>query len=391
MATNDGLGRAKSSITAINSEITKYKSLLDSQTTNVTTKERALWSLQSSGTASEEDIQAAKDALDAAKAQKEATQNLYTDAQARLASAQANLEAIAPGSTSSAIDTGLYTAGDSNKPQTYEYNPPLAKDSYFSATGLQLPLVNQYNAKTSFIVDDSDAKTYWTGKKLGKGTIQQSRKFPYKFDADINNPKVTTGEKKVGFRFLYNPTEVFMNWGTASEIDVGAFMSGKLLANPITDAASASSINFSLVLNRIADMTLVDANGKVSEKAYLSSGGTISATHAKGIYSKGTMYDLEYLFKAVNGFGSGYVNSLGIETSDPGWMNSFPVELHLGTSLRYLVRITNLEVNHKIFDPRMVPVFSVVNIVCKRLPDYEKATGTTSGGFTAVPNQGGFR
>lgn len=364
------------SLSTINNEIKKYKTRLDTQNANVADKELTLWRLQTSGTATTEQISDAQTALDAAKTQRDATQNLYSSALARLATAQSDLSNYSSGSSfqSSGVDTGQVVAGDSNSPQTYEYNPPLAKDSYFSVSGLQLPLVNTYNAKTSFIVDDSDAKTYWTGKKLGKGTIQQSRKFPYKFDADPNNPKVSTGEKKVGFRFLYNPTEVFMNWGTASEIDVGAFMAGKLLANPITDSASASSINFSIVLNRIVDMNLINANGVVAEKSYLTSNGSISAAHAKGIYNKGTMYDLEYLFKAVNGFGSGYVNSLGLETSDPGWMNSFPVELHLGNTLRYLVRITNLEVNHKIFDPRMVPVFSIVNIVCKRLPDYEKAS-----------------
>jgi len=50
-------------------------------------------------------------------------------------------------------------------------------------------------------------------------------------------------------------------------------------------------------------------------------------------------------------------------------MNKLPVELHLGDGLRYLVRISSLDIEHKMFNERMVPIFSNVRITCARYPD----------------------
>lgn len=251
----------------------------------------------------------------------------------------------------------------------WEYNPPLAKVSTFSPSGVQLQLIEGELQK--YPDEVTDALSYWTDGKLGKGVIQQSRHYPYKFDTLLSNQKPVSSGVLSGFRFLYNPTEIFMNWGVTTEIDVAKFVSGTLLAKPITDAAAASSVSFSIILNRIPDMSILDSAGNLLvEKPYTTPDGNLPKKHGKGIYAKGTMYDLEYLFKTVNGLDSTMISGLGIKSADVGWMNSFPVELHLGNQMRYLVRVTNLEVNHKIFDERMVPVFTVVNIVCKRLPDF---------------------
>ena len=49
------------------------------------------------------------------------------------------------------------------------------------------------------------------------------------------------------------------------------------------------------------------------------------------------------------------------------------------------MRVTQINVDHKIFNERMVPIFSTVDFICKRLPDlpatedYRDATNSGGG------------
>jgi hypothetical protein len=89
----------------------------------------------------------------------------------------------------------------------------------------------------------------------------------------------------------------------------------------------------------------------------------------KEIYNKGTMYDIEFLLKILMG-GVSYKSWLrGSElTSDIGFVIPQPVELHLGTSLRYVISMTGLSLKHVIFNERMVPLFTTLSITANRLP-----------------------
>jgi hypothetical protein len=65
------------------------------------------------------------------------------------------------------------------------------------------------------------------------------------------------------------------------------------------------------------------------------------------------------------------VSQLRGRTSDMGYLGAFPVEMHLGNSLRYVAIIDSINVNHVIFTDQMVPIFSTVSISAKRVPDYQ--------------------
>lgn len=251
---------------------------------------------------------------------------------------------------------------------TWKYNPPMVKAAYLKPTGLQ-------RQDSNLPVDNpgtwNDAYKAWRSSAGSKGVIQMSRSYPYQNKTqNINGTDValrlTEDGTVYGFKFLYNPTTVMLQWGVGSEIDIAKFTAGSFKAAPITDAAMNSNITFSIILNRMLDMNVIDSNGTVSGDPYPVK---LSTEDAKEIYKKGTMLDLEYLFRAVNGRGSDYNSSLNGMTADLGWLNSFPVELHLGSGLRYLVRVTSVNVEHLRFNERMVPTFSTVDFVCKRLPD----------------------
>jgi hypothetical protein len=87
------------------------------------------------------------------------------------------------------------------------------------------------------------------------------------------------------------------------------------------------------------------------------------------IWKRGTMYDIEYLFRAMGGYYADYESGLNGKTADRGWLQPIPMELHLGSGLRYLIRVSSLDLKHMMFNERMVPTLTTVNVVCTRYYD----------------------
>lgn len=291
-------------------------------------------------------------------------------------------------------DNSLY--GGSNPPVnapgiTYNYNAPMVKTAYLNPFSLQ----GQYSKSA---VNDpgnyQDAKNAWSNTLGAKGTIQMSRQYAYQNPATQTTNKVYDNSL-YGFKFLYNPKEVSMAWGTSTEVNWDYVSLGLDKASAVALGILKSTITFSLLLNRTGDMAYLDANGNLT---HVNAGDDKPTAHTpaqiypkyvnpedrKMIYKKGTMYDLEYLFRTVMGLNANYDSTLNGRTADRGWLNAAPVELHLGDGMRYLVRISTLDVNHIIFNERMVPIISTVNVTCHRFYDGTDASldssKTTSGG-----------
>jgi hypothetical protein len=246
-----------------------------------------------------------------------------------------------------------------------------------------VPLPKLIPAGTSSV---DDAYNFWTNQEYGKGAIQMDRKTNTielaanaKKEAALN--KIKFDDKMYGFRFNYNPTTVNMSWGAIAGANPVYESAGKDPAAPMAQNLISSYLTFDIILNRIQDLALLNSSGKYlyGENPYP---WEISAEDRKMIVNKGTMYDLEYLFRTMHGYAfySNFSSTLMGKTNDPGWLPVRPVELHLGNKLRYRVRISGLEVVHKIFSAKMVPLLSVVSITCMRYwdgpnaKDYKKAT-----------------
>jgi hypothetical protein len=290
------------------------------------------------------------------------------------------------------------------------YNAPLVSQAYFR--GIQTEILNGNYVDAGNYADAMEA---WsidpkTGQPMGgRGTIQMDRQT--NTAAVIATASKSTGFKNVdttpyGFKFLYNPQTVGMSWGSIAQTDPVYQASSQDVFVAGTSNLVSSFIEFSILLNRIEDFNYLNKDGLISNpsttSAYINT-NTLAGIQAastvakspypqfasknganeefKAIYEKGTMYDLEYLFKTMHGQGAyaSYKSVLmGGTTSDPGWLPVRPVELHLGNKLRYRVRISNLSVNHTIFNSRMVPILSTVNITCAR---YWDGTGALTGEF----------
>ena len=224
---------------------------------------------------------------------------------------------------------------------------------------------------------EGDAKLFWTRDENGggKGTIQMDRQTnTLEILAQAQKASKTPKQfdpKFYGFKFHYNPTTVNMTWAGMKGANPVYEAAGLDPAVPFAQNLFTGMINFVVVLNRIQDLAVLNKNGtyKTGVNPYFPV--EVRPEDLKEIANKGTMHDIEYLFHAMHGFmtSTNYESTLMGRTNDPGWLPVRPVELYLGNKLRYRVRIASLEVNHKIFNQQMVPIFSEVSISCMRYWD----------------------
>lgn len=255
-----------------------------------------------------------------------------------------------------------------------KYNVGSVREAYFSGKEQFMDELSPQPGNTPVSV--RNAVNLWSGGKANKGMIQtwtppsnniglQSTETP-----DMIG-KQTTLREPHGFQFQYNPTNVSMSYLGSPSVDITYLASGKDKFNFMGTGATQSTIGFQILLNRVYDMKYYTPGGKllpsVAGKVY--SPRDPDAEEQKEIYNKGTMYDLEFLLRTLLGVTMpSYMR--GGETADMGFVAAVPVELHLGQSLRYLVWIGGLTVNHVLFNERMVPLFSTVDISCNRMPDF---------------------
>jgi len=277
------------------------------------------------------------------------------------------------------------------KPTQPPQAPPAAPSIRFNA-----PMVKSAYFRNDSVVDRAlvsravepmlAAKMLDTLSTFGDGDTNRGFIVPNKkaIDAALSRQspkeKAITGGFKTpyGFRFHYNPQSIDQTIGTLQGISPELMMSGKDQANMITSPTQSSTISFQLYLNRIEDMNALATKGVSSNSTSITSDDDstkyypeiVKSEDRKLIKNFGTMYDLEFLFKAVNGEMGGYKSPLrGTKTADVGWLNGMAVEMHLGRKLRYLARIINISVKHILFTENMVPTLSVVTISAHRFHD----------------------
>lgn len=263
------------------------------------------------------------------------------------------------------------------------FNAPMVRSAYFgtnhhstkylTAKGALPPAASQLLADLGNFGDGQTNRGFIIPNKRSQEAALS------KLDA---KDKAIVGGYKVpyGFRFHYNPQFVTQSYGSITGISPELLESGKDKTNMITTPASSSSISITLYLNRIEDMNAL-ANFNVQEPSYFAPINSdekslkyypeiVSASDRKLIKDFGTMYDLDFLFKAINGDMGGYKSPLrGIETGDVGWLNGIAVEVHMGRKLRYLARVTNISVNHVQFTENMVPTLTTVVLTMARFHD----------------------
>jgi hypothetical protein len=222
----------------------------------------------------------------------------------------------------------------------------------------------------------TDAANLWVGGVANKGMIQTwNPPSSYTDTSAFGNKapagKVNTLKKRHGFQFQYNPTMVDMSYTGMALVDPMFEASGQDMFNYLPGQNVQSTIAFQVLINRVYDMKYYGTDGKLlkMDKNPYPASRQPSVEDQQAIYHRGTMYDLEYLFRTLLGY-TMESQLRGGHTADMGFIGAMPVELHLGEGLRYLVTVASINVSHVLFNERMVPLFSKVDITCNRLPDY---------------------
>lgn len=318
---------------------------------------------------------------------------------------QTNLTyAVKAGTTSSTASTTVTNAANFARKE-YTYNIPLIKNAQFAGGGEHgLSLALQDSAGQQLMPSKvKDGLAAFNNFGNSKGIIQMSAETAYYLGKE-QGKKGYKGKKSkpYGFKFHYNPNSIGMSYGTMTDMSPELLMSGRDKINPIIPPGTGG-FGFELMLNRLEDLSYINQDGTlknpdggvadIQDRSTELWGQSVGADTLKEIWNKGTMYDLDFLFRALHGGQGDYMSSLRGKTSDQGWLNGAAVEFHLGSNLRYLGRITSIDITHGVFNSRMVPLISYVSIKAARFYDLSTtkdpravpSTSSSAGGGGGTP------
>jgi hypothetical protein len=242
---------------------------------------------------------------------------------------------------------------------------PLTKRAYYNPKGGGTPYELQvYDPTRRQFNPNIDTDTF-AASRNNLGLIFQ--------DSDtataLNSPK---DKAPYGFRFTYNPTSI--SYQTAMNTQIDWLLSSNDPANVI---GGNTQVSLTLYLNRIADMTelehLYEKPGSSYGKNYPR---TLTDREIQGILHRGTEYDIEFLYRCVNGTPQPSDNGLltykvggsPAITSDFGYITGTPVWIKLHNNLRFKGSLSSISVNHVLFTLDMVPMLSTVDISFIRYP-----------------------
>jgi hypothetical protein len=184
----------------------------------------------------------------------------------------------------------------------------------------------------------------------------------------------TTGPKRVqidhnyGFQFLWNPESISTNVQrnmdiTPSNADTLRVVSGVF--------PGQESVSLSIMLDRTNDFAYAKASN-IYDSTYYASGYPLAKYNfneqINKLLEQGTMADIEYLFKAINGAGTAtgeWTTLLQKKTSNVGYLSPTLLAFSLGpdaqNNLSYVGWISNISINHTAFTETMIPLRTTVS------------------------------
>lgn len=208
-----------------------------------------------------------------------------------------------------------------------------------------------------------------------------------------------TADNWYGFQFLWNPTSISTSVVRNMDITPSPADTLKVVAGAFP---GQETVSLSIMLDRVNDFACIKAYGNTTIDVTNQANSATSTTQAfnqikavnqvnndystfskyytnsyplqsntpttsekiQKLMNQGTMADLEYLFKAVNG-GYAWQNLLGKETANIGFLMPTLLGIQLGPtldSLSYVGWITNIGIQHTDFTENMIPVRTIVSI-----------------------------
>jgi hypothetical protein len=177
-------------------------------------------------------------------------------------------------------------------------------------------------------------------------------------------------DRNYGFQFLWNPDAISVNVSRNMDITPNSADTLRVVAGVFP---GQETVSLTIVLDRTNDFAYAKATGTGSAE-YYTAGWPLAApqdfnTQLATLLEQGTMADLEYLFRAINGSGSGdkqWTTLLGKKTANVGYLQPTLMGVALGpdthNNLSYVGWISNLSMNHSAFTETMIPLRTTVTI-----------------------------
>jgi hypothetical protein len=199
--------------------------------------------------------------------------------------------------------------------------------------------------------------------------------LPDKKQAELASTSAANLDKLWGFRFLFNPSYLSISMSSNNKVDwTRPNENGAAL---VADGIGGT-ISVNILLDRVSDMVTMkqwqkNGGGSLPQGQYPVA---MDAEQCAGILHRGTEYDLEYLFRVVNGnpqkvilMGESPKDGLELLSSNMGYMTQLPFIFKISERQRYKVIMESINIEHSMFTRDMIPIRSVVQISLQRLPD----------------------
>jgi hypothetical protein len=203
-----------------------------------------------------------------------------------------------------------------------------------------------------------------------------------------------TTDRKWGFQFLWNPESISSQVSRNMTVTPSSADSLRVVSGAFP---SQETFSVSIVLDRVNDFACAAGTGLIgggadgqsinsgafeAYRSYYNKGGTppqadvafpTFSEKLNAVISQGTMGDLEYLFRAINGTltnsesgaSSEWSSLLGKKTANIGYLQPTLMAFQFGPTLDNLAWvgwIDSLSLNHTMFSENMVPLRTEVSI-----------------------------
>jgi hypothetical protein len=304
--------------------------------------------------------------------------------------AQASLKTSAGGSSGDDIEVGT------PDPIGYKFNlPPHNWSLPVRPIELQPKDVGTLNNKTGYLPTEafggSSTPESFHGTRRGRIWYWHSASALQKFNTDSGKvesladsvsklTKTTEGvelkndDRKWGFQFLWNPAEISSNVSRNMDITPSAADTLRVVSGVFP---GQETVNFNILLDRTNDFACIRSSkikdfndySKFYTAVFPGQGKQNFGEQLEALMRQGTMADLEYLFRAINGSGMGvekWGTLMGKRTANLGYLQPTLLGISLGpdrlNNLSYVGWLSNIAINHNSFTQDMIPMRTTVTI-----------------------------
>jgi len=304
--------------------------------------------------------------------------------------AQASLKTSAGGSSGDDIEVGT------PDPIGYKFNlPPHNWSLPVRPIELQPKDVGTLNNKTGYLPTEafggSSTPESFHGTRRGRIWYWHSASALQKFNTDSGKvesladsvaklTKTTEGvelkndDRKWGFQFLWNPSEISSNVARNMDITPSAADTLRVVSGVFP---GQETVNFNILLDRTNDFACIRSSkvkdfndySKFYTAVFPGQGKQAFGEQLEALMRQGTMADLEYLFRAINGSGMGvekWGTLMGKRTANLGYLQPTLLGISLGpdrlNNLSYVGWLSNIAINHNSFTQDMIPMRTTVTI-----------------------------